>query len=654
MGAQMATDPISIRQLKNASDDAQDLERYVNDSIPAMVQTRIGGQKPNYAKLVADFVGSAQSILTETQEHADDALDRMTSFVDRGSWQPLTAYARKDVVTVAGIAYITLFDHTSSSVFADDVAAGLWQVFQGVNRAELSDGAGGGLVGVRQAGDGALLRTVLQKLLDTPGVTDYEQAVWSGKQWLEVPRGVYNLSADTYITGQISTGARYSGAGKLITRESVLSLTKNWLIQAGTDSDNNTIPNFIRRAIEVRRPNASSLTTETSYERTPNSTALGLSVHFMCEFMSFSPTKTEELTPYIIQGADYLCAMQYRDINTARFGGIKGAVNDNNTTCFGTATAARGLLRAFKATGKAKYLNAARNAVAYFKVLANPNPVYQALYGETPIPPVAENAGFQGFCDRIQASDSISITASDWNLVAAVFLKEMYELTGDTSLPPIYNAARDWHVYGVANGYDYFALKNAAPTSKVSVTWPFFSGHTYADGAWHRLGDPVNTATVGTDQIEYGLASLFELNYNPATLQAIYELYCSLQHANKGVTDFGTAFNSRRCWTGYFRINSPVYGGSNGAIIDPATSRFYGDYYDVQGSGALLPFKWYLAPADVALAMELAQIAYLRGALVDENLNTIWSTTPNYEFHTVGIIPRAKAGIAMIEVMEAV
>ena len=173
MGDQMATDPISLQQLRNASEDAQDLENFVNDDTPALVPTRIGGSKPNYAKLVADFQSSAQIILNETQQEADEALDRMTSFVDRGVWLPSTAYARKDVVTFGGIAYITLADHTSSSSFENDLAAGLWQIFQGVNRAELADSSGSTLFGFQHSGVGVSTRTGQEKLRDLRSVLDH-------------------------------------------------------------------------------------------------------------------------------------------------------------------------------------------------------------------------------------------------------------------------------------------------------------------------------------------------------------------------------------------------------------------------------------------------------------------------------------------------
>lgn len=173
MGAHMATNPISLQQLRNASEDAQDLEHYVNDDVPALIPTRIGGQKPNYAKLVADFQNSVQTILADTEQESNDAIDRMTSFVDRGVWQPATVYERKDVVTVDGIAYITLEGHTSSASFENDLAAGLWQVFQGVNRAELADDSGAALVGFKQSGAKAALRTALDKMREAFSATDY-------------------------------------------------------------------------------------------------------------------------------------------------------------------------------------------------------------------------------------------------------------------------------------------------------------------------------------------------------------------------------------------------------------------------------------------------------------------------------------------------
>lgn len=63
MGAPMSIEPISLLQLRNASEDAQDLQRYINDDVPALVQTRIGGLKPNWAKVISDANASFQQFL---------------------------------------------------------------------------------------------------------------------------------------------------------------------------------------------------------------------------------------------------------------------------------------------------------------------------------------------------------------------------------------------------------------------------------------------------------------------------------------------------------------------------------------------------------------------------------------------------------------
>lgn len=66
MGAPMAIDPISLQQLRNASEDALDLERYINDDVPALVQTRLGGPKPNWAKAISDISQEFQQFLLDS------------------------------------------------------------------------------------------------------------------------------------------------------------------------------------------------------------------------------------------------------------------------------------------------------------------------------------------------------------------------------------------------------------------------------------------------------------------------------------------------------------------------------------------------------------------------------------------------------------
>lgn len=57
-----------------------------------------------------------------------------TKWTARGLWATETAYVVNDMVDVAGASYICASDHTSG-VFADDYAAGKWQIFVTANNA---------------------------------------------------------------------------------------------------------------------------------------------------------------------------------------------------------------------------------------------------------------------------------------------------------------------------------------------------------------------------------------------------------------------------------------------------------------------------------------------------------------------------------------
>lgn len=59
------------------------------------------------------------------------AVATLLAFNPRGSWATATAYAIKDVVVVSGVAYAAPVAHTSG-VWATDLAAGRWVVYQGL------------------------------------------------------------------------------------------------------------------------------------------------------------------------------------------------------------------------------------------------------------------------------------------------------------------------------------------------------------------------------------------------------------------------------------------------------------------------------------------------------------------------------------------
>lgn len=167
MGAQMATDPISLQQLRNASEDAQDLEHYVNDDVPALIQTRIGGQKPNYVKFLADRDEQFQQFLLSSgyQEIGDYAAG-------------LQITARNQIFRKDGEFY-----RASASLDLPYTTTGDWnsegESFVSVGDAALrqelvnTSGSGAALVGWIQAGVGAIYRTVLDKVRGRVDVKDF-------------------------------------------------------------------------------------------------------------------------------------------------------------------------------------------------------------------------------------------------------------------------------------------------------------------------------------------------------------------------------------------------------------------------------------------------------------------------------------------------
>lgn len=539
-----------------------------------------------------------------------------------------------------------------------DVAADVGEVV--IDELEQPDGSD--LVGFNLELTNTVDRLVGDKLREIPSVKDFgvvgngvtddtANALLAADSGISVhvPAGTYNLSQDVYVWGSVDEGALYSGAGRFYTIKDVLEQGRDFLVRKKTDERNRTSPLILNRGIEIR---ALTPTTVPYYEELSvarSSSSIGLALLALCDYTITSPSITGDTISAIEVAADFLVALQYSDPLYARYGGFMTTEEDARCTCFSAGTAGRGLLAAYKLTGDAKYFEACRKAVQFLKVLKDPNPVYQSLYSETPIPAEPENAGFTGFCDRIGVDDAILITATDWNLVAALFLQEFYEMEADPDLPDIIADVVDFQKFGVFNGYDYFAIKNTSPGSKVSITWPNFSGHAYADGAWHRLGDPSNTGTVGTDQMEYGFYALHKLNYDISELRQYYVVYRDLAAANAGSTSFGDAYDGAICWPGYFRINSPTYGGAGGHPIDPATSRAFGDYYDLQGAGTLLQFKKQEFPVDYAKSLRLTVLAPKRGFGTDENFNTLWSTGSGYSFYTKGTIPIVKSMQGLIE-----
>jgi hypothetical protein len=480
----------------------------------------------------------------------------------------------------------------------------------------------------------SVLSTSIQQTIMTALADDLDSAANIGIDASEANLDSQNVEAAIVELAQRS-GIYSADASKIV----------DFMAQRFYDQRGNALLNGVRRSIQYRR--TTGLTYDDNIDVNDgdgggdtlptghaNTTAAGLTLEFLSRYVIKYPAVAGDVVPMLREVARFILVMQIQQPNTARYGGFGLAINDQTASSFNAGVCGRALIQAWYATGDPNYLKACVRAATFLSVCHSPNATYSTLYSETPIPADALNTPFKGFCDTIGTTDVISITSSTWNLVAADFLKQLYAITGTASYLTIANDARDWMAFGVLNGYDYWAVKNAAPSAHVSVSWPNSSSHTFADGAWHRLGDVALTGTVGTDQIEYGLDALLSLGYDTAALLTAYQYFRDLPNYDTG--DFGNGYSGAICFTGFWKL-APY--GENKA---------FGTYYDVQGAGTLLYFKQQLAPADMTRSLQLILLAVDRGSLVNQVFQTIYSNGTGFTYYTKGTIPIAKAGIGLL------
>ncbi|MDO8251391.1 MAG: hypothetical protein Q7T78_16960 [Rhodoferax sp.] len=119
-----------------------------------------------------DRLGSTKKTLTAYQREAAAAVNGLAAFNARGAFAGATAYALKDVYTSAGIAYVAVIAHVSSTVAAD-LAAGKVTVHQGATREDLAAPGASGGVGFMPAGVGAVAITVEDALRELGSATGY-------------------------------------------------------------------------------------------------------------------------------------------------------------------------------------------------------------------------------------------------------------------------------------------------------------------------------------------------------------------------------------------------------------------------------------------------------------------------------------------------
>ncbi len=432
------------------------------------------------------------------------------------------------------------------------------------------------------------------------------------------------------------------------TEQRVLEDVYTYLTGRVVDERSGNLPNGLRRSLRLHKllvgdqyPNGDWPNQFQSAEAEPvNTTSGGKALKFLSLYALNLPARPRHVLDDVRRFADNLLALQWNDEAKLITGGFRLATTDSRASAFGTATAGRAILTAYKATRDSKYLNAAIEAGDFLLRLADPNAYWFPKYGVNPITRTIGETTWYGFCDRVNANDQLTTTCTTWNLLAAMFLHELYEETGVPEYETVANQARDFMAAAVLKGYDYFAVYST-PGTYVSTVWPNDTNHVYADHQLHRLGDMAGTGTVGTDQVEYGIVCLWGLGYDIEAVKTAYLTYRTLPH-DMPETSFGAAYDAGICFAGYFRLE--------GDTLGDAPDRHFGTYYDSQGAGELLAFKKSFFPEDYVKARTITDIITQRAALLDENLHTIWSThSGGYNYATQGTIPIAAAGIGILE-----
>lgn len=305
-------------------------------------------------------------------------------------------------------------------------------------------------------------------------------------------------------------------------------------------------------------------------------------------------------------------------------------------TAFGNAACGQALLAGYAATGNTAYRARAVEIGDFLLRLQDPRP-YFVPYGSQPF---LDNNGVPaeppgGFVDQVTSERNLYNTMSTWNLRAVAFLRQLADELGAGGTPyaTAAAAARRFMATGLDRPADWYTPNfSSANTAQHKIV----SSPDCRDNDWHRFGTrtssgsstlcDVEGTTVGTDQVEYGLAALYDyelrVSGHAAATSAVQDKYfawSSLPGYHTGSTQQPTyctddslagsvdpyyppdnqgALPSGDVWDydphlsfgGYFRFGTPT----NAEI----------KYYDIVGFGILAEVRAALVPTKFQHAYE--------------------------------------------------
>ena len=288
-----------------------------------------------------------------------------------------------------------------------------------------------------------------------------------------------------------------------------------------TDHRAASLPNAMRRSVKFIRDVGGTDEVDVVAEKSVNTTGAGYCLRYLALLADKYPEAPRDQT-LMLRLADLILSMQCKNPRLARYGGFALATSDRVASAYNAAMCGLGLLAAYRVTKDPRYLQSCNMAAEFLGVLNSPNARYQALYGVTPIPALAGNTGFNGFCDQISAGDTILTTHSTWNLLASKFLAELAAVTGDAGQLALAEDTRDWGATGVTGFWDFFTIEHSgALPSNVSNNW-FATGLTVSDGQWHRRGEAVISTTQRSNTLAGATSTTITLDAGASAVDDAY------------------------------------------------------------------------------------------------------------------------------------
>jgi len=224
----------------------------------------------------------------------------------------------------------------------------------------------------------------------------------------------------------------------------------------------------------------------------------------------------------IVSLSDWILTQQCTDESKKAYGGFK---SNENSTYYYSADACKvipSLLRAYKLTGKAEYLNAAKlagNFLYNMQHLPSQLGIHDKYYG--------------GFARAVTIDDS-------W--LREMNVECLYGIIGLQMLSELDAQNKSKHENMITDALNFYR-------SGIENLWLYFDPPPSGDGNWHRIG--LNETEIYDDTVAYALIGLYEYEGWSQTVEKVYNLINTIRASSQY-----PAYNPAVCWAGYIDVVS--------------------------------------------------------------------------------------------------